>query len=391
MPLHLSRERLLVPVLGIFQIFAWGSSFYLLAVLAKPIAADTGWSLTWIVGALSAGLLVAGAVSPRVGLLIGSSGGRTVLATGCVLLAMGLATIGAAPNIAVFVFGWLIIGVGMGAGLYDPAFATLGHSLGDRARPAITTLTLWGGFASTVCWPLSALFVDHLGWRAACVLYAGIHLCLNLPLLLAVIPAQGRKQAIARSPANNTDPLTPHERRCFLAMSALVVIIGLIMSIISVHLLVLLQAQGMTLAAAVSLGALIGPAQVAARIGEMAGRGRHHPLWTVTASVVLVAIGLTLLTAGFPVAALSLILYGAGNGLSSIARGTLPLAFFGPGRYGALIGRLARPHLMAQAIAPSLGALVISAAGGHSLMLILTGLAFVNLALAALLWRLSST
>ena len=171
-------------------------------------------------------------------------------------------------------------------------------------------------------------------------------------------------------------------------MSALVVVVGLIMSIMSVHLLLLLEAQCMTLAAAVGLGALIGPSQVSARVAEMAGRGRHHSLWTLTASIVLVAIGLALLTAGFRIAALSLMLYGGGMGLSSIARGTLPLAFFGHKRNTALMGRLARPHLIAQAIAPSLGALVISAAGGQSLLFILTGLAFVNLALAALLWRM---
>jgi len=147
----------IISALGVVQIFAWGSSYYLLAVLAAPIAADTGWPLAWIVGALSLGLLAAGIVSPRVGDAIGQHGGRPVLAAACLLLAAGLVMLAAAPSLWVFVAGWVVLGLGMGAGLYDAAFATLGGYYGHSARSAITTLTLWGGFASTVCWPLSAV------------------------------------------------------------------------------------------------------------------------------------------------------------------------------------------------------------------------------------------
>ena len=169
------RRQVMIGALGIIQILAWGSSYYLPAVLAGPIATDTGWPLPWIVGSLSAGLLVAGLISPRVGRLIGEHGGRPVLAGAALLIALGLVLLGIAPSLPVFVVGWLVLGAGMGAGLYDAAFATLGRQFGAAARPAITNLTLWGGFASTVCWPFSAWLVSQAGWRGACFTYAAIH------------------------------------------------------------------------------------------------------------------------------------------------------------------------------------------------------------------------
>ncbi|MBY0252501.1 MAG: MFS transporter, partial [Methylobacterium organophilum] len=181
------RGRLtVISALGMVEILAWGSSFYLPAVLAGPIAADTGWPLAWVVGGLSIGLLVAAIASPRVGIAIHRHGGRPVLALAALLLAAGHVVIGLAPNLPAFLAGWLLLGLGMGCGLYDPAFATLGRLYGAEARPAITTLTLWGGFASTVCWPLSAFLVEQVGWRGACLAYAGLHLAVTLPLVLGL-------------------------------------------------------------------------------------------------------------------------------------------------------------------------------------------------------------
>ncbi|WP_246020845.1 hypothetical protein [Paracoccus subflavus] len=145
-----TRRWPVVSSLGIVQILAWGSSYYLMAVLAKPIVTDTGWPLPWVVGAVSAALACAGMASPFVGRMIADYGGRPVLAAGCALLAAGLLICAAAPNLLGFYLGWCVIGLGMSAGLYDPAFATLGRLYKDQARSAITALSLWGGFASTV-------------------------------------------------------------------------------------------------------------------------------------------------------------------------------------------------------------------------------------------------
>lgn len=159
------KQRVVIAALGLGQIFAWGSSYYLPAVLANPIAAGTGWPPMWIIGGLSLGLVAAGVVSPRVGRLIEQRGGRRVLAASAVLFAAGPAVLAWAHSLAVYVAGWLIIGLGIGTGLYDPAFATLGCLYGRAARAAVTALTLFGGFASTVCWPLSAYLVGEVGWR----------------------------------------------------------------------------------------------------------------------------------------------------------------------------------------------------------------------------------
>ena len=212
----------------------------------------------WVVGSLSAGLLVAGLVSPRVGRLIGQHGGRPVLAASALLLALGLLLIGLAPILPMFVAGWLVLGAGMGAGLYDAAFATLGRQFGQVARPAITTLTLWGGFASTVCWPVSAWLVEHVGWRGACLTYAGIQVGIVLPVILLLIP-----QPPALPAEHKAGPavvvLAPIERRRFLLFAGIQTVGGVITSVVAVHLLTLLQAKGLALAAAVSLGALMGP------------------------------------------------------------------------------------------------------------------------------------
>jgi MFS family permease len=324
-----ARRWPVITALGIEQILAWGSSYYLLTVLAAPISTDTGWPLLWIIGSLSAGLLVAGFVSPRVGSLIGHHGGRQVMPASAVLLGAGLLLLALAPNLPTFVLAWLVLGAGMGAGLYDAAFATLGRLYGASARPAITTLTLWGGFASTVCWPLSVLLVEHLGWRGACLVYAAVQLGICLPLILIVIPAPPPLPPDTQGGALIGGPLNASERTAFVVLAAVMTVGGVTTSVISVHLLTFLQDRGLGLAAAVSLGALIGPSQVGARVVEMANGGRHHPIWTLTAAMGLIAAGLVLLWAGFGVVALALVLYGAGNGIYSIARGTMPLALVG--------------------------------------------------------------
>ncbi len=383
-----SVNRATVHALGVVMIFTWGSTYYLIAVLAAPIAADTDWPLEWVVGSLSLGLLVAGISAPTIGDAISKHGGRPILALGCLVMALGLAIIAAAPNLVIFMAGWAVLGVGMAAGLYDAAFSTLGGIYGEKARASITTLTLWGGFASTVCWPLSAAMASALGWRGACVAYAAILIGLGLPLILAIVPqATGRSRQ--SSVAVNTTPVfSPRERAMFWLFASVQVIAGLCVTIISVHLLTLLQARGISLAEAVALGALIGPAQVGARVLEMLGRGRHHPIWTLSAAVVLFAGGLIMLVAGVPVIGLALILYGAGNGIFSIARGALPLSLFGPERYASVMGRLARPGLMAQAAAPMIGAILIARLGYDALLHLVAALAAINVLVVGLLWQL---
>jgi hypothetical protein len=379
-------------VLGVTQILAWGSSYYLLAVLAKPIADDTGWPLGWIVGGLSLGLLVAGIVSPRVGDTIQRLGGRLVLATSAVFLALGLIGLALSRSLPIYVASWLVLGVGMGAGLYDAAFATLGRLFGQQARTAITTLTLFGGFASTVCWPLSAMLVSHFGWRDACLIYAGIHLAVLLPLYVFALPREPRRvadvAAHAAGPSGDRfdQPVRAGEGLLFALIALVITISSMISALLSVHLLTILQARDIALAAAVALGAIVGPCQVGARAIEMLISRFHHPIWTKLASTVFVAAGVGLLWIGFPIVAAALVFYGCGIGIESIARGTLPLAVFGQHRYPSIVGRIAMPSLIMQAASPSLGSILIERLGANGALGVLFAVALVNVLLVIVLF-----
>lgn len=371
---------LIVSALGVAQILAWGSSYYLPAVLAQPIAADTGWPLTWVVGGLSLGLLVSGLAAPLVGRLIHRHGGRPVLAASAVLLAAGQLGLAAAPDLMLFLGAWLLIGLGMSAGLYDAAFSTLGRIYGQKARQHITTLTLFGGFASTVCWPLSAFLVAELGWRGACVAYAAIHLILTLSIYMLALPKQPPALDDLQ-PAADQPHVVVRARTVFLAMAATITLSAMISTVVSVHLLAILQARDIALAAAVALGALVGPSQVGARFIEMLIARYHHPIWTKVASVLLVALGLGLLWSHAPVVTLALVFYGAGIGLESIARATVPLSIFGARDYAPVMGKLAMPSLIAQASAPSIGALLIQISGIDMALTVVAAAAVVNVAL----------
>jgi MFS family permease len=378
-----SDKRVVVTALGTIQILNWGSTYYLPTVLAQPIALDTGWPLPWVVGALSLGLLVAGLTAPYVGRAIAERGGRPVLTTSSVLLVVGMLILAAAPSLVVFVAGWLIIGVAMAAGLYDAAFSTLGRLYGTEARQPIAAITLFGGLASTMCWPLSAFMTTELGWRGACLVYAALHLLIALPTHLFLLPRQKEQPIQGPQAVSSHDsgiPLLP-----LVLLATTISLATAVSGVISVHLLTLLQARDIALAAAVGLGALIGPSQVAARIVEIIIGRYHHPIWTMVASVLLIAIGLALLFSSSAVLPLALMLYGAGIGIHSIARGTLPLSLFGSERYAIVMGRIARPSLLVGAASPTVGALLLEYAGTDTTLAVLVTLAVLNMALVALI------
>ncbi len=383
-----TSPRVVITALGVAQILGWGTSFYFPAVLGGPIVRDTGWSLGWVVGGTSIGLLVAGLISPRVGQIIDRHSGRPVLAASSALFAAGLAIIGLAPVLPVYLLGWVVVGAAMGAGLYDAAFAALGQLYGREARGPITNLTLFGGFASTVCWPLSAYLEQAFGWRGACFAYAALHLCLALPLQLVMPRAKLKRDDPSPSAEHRASAATtiPHETLILWLIASVMTLAAGIGSIVVVHLLTFLQARGADFALAVALGTLFGPAQVGARVIERLFGQHYHPIWTMIASCALMAAGLALLLAGFPLLAIVIVIYGGGYGISWIARGTLPLALFGPERYPILMGRLAFPSLIVQALAPSAAAFLLEAYGIDVTIAALTAFALLNVVLIAALW-----
>ena len=352
--------------LGGAQTIAWASSYYLPAIMADAMAADLGVSSTWIFAAFSASLFFSAALAPRIGRTIDAIGGRGVLATSNLVLACGLTILGMAHTQPVLWLGWMVMGVGMSLGLYDAAFATLGRIYGSSARSAITGVTLIAGFASTVGWPLSAWGLADFGWRETCFAWAALHLLVGLPVNLFLLP---RAQAAALPLKPGTKPHIPIDRvMVLLALSF--ALVWMVTAAMAAHLPRLLQASGATAAEAIAAAALVGPAQVAARLMEAGLLSRFHPLLSARLAATTHPIGalvLALMTGGGASAALFATLHGAGNGVLTIARGTVPLAIFGPENYGYRLGLLGLPARMAQSAAPLLFGLLIDRWGAAAL------------------------
>jgi MFS family permease len=364
-PEQSARQFPIILALGTTQTLAWASSYYLPAILADPIGHDLGVSSNWIFAAFSASLVISALLGPRVGRQIDLFGGRPVLSASNVTLAAGLALLGATYSIPVLMVAWLLLGVGMGFGLYDAAFAALGRIYGDNARRSITGITLLAGFASTVGWPLTAWGLETIGWRNTCFAWAAAHILIGLPINLLMLPAvKGAKAAAATS----IKPHIPIDRTMVLLAFAFAAAWS-VTGAMAAHLPRILQAAGATTLQAVTAGALIGPAQVLARIVEASFLSRYHPLVSTRLACLTHPIGAVILPlAGGGAASVFAIFHGAGNGILTIARGTLPLAIFGPQNYGYRLGIIGAPARMAQAIAPLAFGLLIDTMGSRILI-----------------------
>ena len=288
------RLTWLIPALGIAQIISWGTLFYAIAVLGEAMRGELGISATWLFGAFTVGLLVSGIVSPAVGRLVDARGGRFVLSWGSVLGAIALALIASARGAPTLFLGWTLAGVAMAACLYDPAFATLHQLTGASYRRAVTALTLFGGFASTVFWPASQWLLDSVGWRETLWIYVALHLAVCLPLHLAFVPARAAGAATDAGVAVGADafpgvaaPRRTTVRASYVWLAAAFSVAAFLSATLSAHLIALLKAAGLTARDAVLVSSLIGPMQVLGRIAEFTFARRISPL-----SVGALAFGL---------------------------------------------------------------------------------------------------
>lgn len=373
------RRGVVVAALGSAQTLAWASSYYLVAMLAAPMAREFDLGTPTVFAAFSLALVVSAAVGPLSGRLIDRFGGRPVLMATNGLFALGLLALGLAQGPWTLFAAWALVGVAMGSGLYEAAFATLVRLYGQGARNSITGITLIAGFASTVGWPLTAWLDARYGWRGACFAWAGLHLVLGLPLN-AGLPAAAagapagppRADAPAAAPAPSAaDPLPAAQAGRTAGVLAFVfAATWFVSTAMATHLPALMQAAGASLAVAVGVGALIGPAQVAGRLLEFGLLRRVHPLLSARLAAVLHPLGAgVLLLAGPAVAPLFAVMHGAGNGIMTIAKGTLPLALFGAAGYGARQGWLMMPARVAQAGAPFLFGLALAHGQARALWL----------------------
>src|SRR6202158_197407 len=359
------RQLPIILQLGPPQTLVWASSYYLPAILADPIARDLGVSSNWIFAAFSASLVISAMLGPRVGRQIDLVGGRQVLSISNLTLAAGPALLGWTWSVAVLIVAWLLLGIGMGLGLYDAAFGALGRIYGDAARRSITGITLIAGFASTVGWPLTAWGLQTIGWRNTCFAWAAAHILIALPLNFLMLPAvSGARAAVAAS----VKPRIPIDRTMILLAFGFAAAWS-VTGAMAAHLPRILEAAGATTLQAVSAGALIGPAQVLARIVEASFLSRYHPLVSTRLACLMHPIGAVILAlAGGGAAGVFAIFHGAGHGILTLARGTLPLAIFGPQNYGYRLGIIGAPARMAQAIAPLAFGLLIDVMGSRLLI-----------------------
>jgi MFS family permease len=400
----------IVAALGTAQTLSWASSYYLVAILAAPMARDVGVAAPTVFAAFSGAMIVSALLAPRAGRIIDRHGGRTMLMVSNVLFALGLAALGVAQNAVMLFAAWALMGLAMGSGLYDAAFAMLVHRYGPNARNSITGVTLIAGFASTVGWPLTAWLEAEVGWRGACFVWAGLQLALGLPLnawlprTVAARPpavAAGAGEGAAgegaagdgasdaapagasavgdasaghasrgaasaakeEAAANRSEPavLTPQRARTTALLLATVFAAAyFVTTSMAAHLPSIVQAAGATLAVAVAVGALVGPSQVAGRLLEFGLLRKVHPLLSARLAMLGHPVGvMLLLLAGPAFAPAFAVLHGAGNGILTIAMATLPLALFGPKGYGARQGWLMMPARFLQALAPFLFGLAL--------------------------------
>ena len=405
-------QRGVVVALGATQTLAWASSTYLPAILAAPIARDLDVSRATVFGAFSISLLVMAACGPLVGRAIDKpgdrAGGRHMLMWSNLVLAAGLVMLGMAQHALMLFAAWCILGAGMAMGLYDAAFATLVRLYGSDARRPITGITLIAGFASTVGWPLSAFMDAEIGWRAACFVWAALHVVVALPMHWKLIPvvtvtvagstaptATGAAAGAAAADAADrtatgiampspTAPDRAARRRRFALLGLYFASTAFVTSAYASHLPGLLTVLGAGAAGAVFAAALLGPAQVAARLVEFGiiSRYKVHALVTARVATVLhpLACVLLVLFGGPPLlAAVFALLHGAGNGMITIAKGTLPLALFGPAGYGLTQGWLGVGARVMQATAPYAFGLVLDGWGGNAALAISAGLSLLAL------------
>jgi len=372
-----------VCALGVTQITAWGTSYYSLGVLANPIAADTGWSRSLIYFGFTVSLLVMGAVSAWAGRAIDRYGAQAVMTTGTALVSAGLVLLSLVRSEAAYLAVWAFLGVGMRMCLYDAAFAALVQVVPSRGRQAISYLTLFGAFASTVFWVVGHYFNEALGWRQTLLWFAAINLAVCLPLnwfgLARRETSPGTDAPAAAKPSPDGAPLAGRVRAIAIALFALVMSLnGFVFGVVTVQLVPLLEATGLATAAAVWVASMKGFAQFGGRLVEIVfGRNLR--------AVTIARIAIGVLPASFLVLILShgnvqavvafTLLMGASQGVITIVRGAVPLALFGATGYGTVLGVLATPILIVNAASPTLFALIVDAWGWRAAQWVLVAAA----------------
>ena len=371
-----------VNALGITQITAWGTSYYCLGVLAKPIVADTGWPLTTVFLGFSVALLVMGFISTWVGRLIDRVGARAVMCVGTIIVSAGLVALSQVRDPTSYLAVWAVLGIGMRCCLYDAAFAALVQVTPTRGRKAISYLTLYGAYASTVFWVVGHYLNEAYGWRGTLIAFAAINLAICLPLnwlgLARRDPLQSTTTPTASAAPSPDGPVLEGRMRVVgITLFALIMSLnGLVFGVISIQLVPLLEAAGLAGATAVWVASLKGHGQFAGRVVEILF-GRNLKAITIARIAIAVVpaslIMLFLARGDLSQLVAFTLLVGASQGVITIVRGAVPLALFGAQGYGTVLGLIATPILIVNAFSPAIFALLVDQFGWQTSLYALCG------------------
>lgn len=373
--------------LGVSQIMGYGVLYYAFAILLPKMAGTLDLTLSGIFAVLSLALFLGGFMSPVAGILTDRFGGRFVMTGGA--LAAGLATMTlslAEGRVGLFASIVLVESAAMFV-LYPVAFASVSRlDLTISPQRSITIITLFGGVASTIFWPLTLALYETIDWRSAWVILGGAYLVVCVPLHWLCLG--GPERDLEAPPSDKTTEwpvLTGTARqRGMIWMVVSFVFSGYLMGAVMTLWVTNVQDLGHSAALAALAGAVIGPFKTVGRFLELLISRNLYPLVTYLLALGLMLAGfLTLLAVGFtvPGVMLAAALYGMGDGIKTIARGTLPLALFGHKGYGARLGWINSVSMAANASAPFAFALLTQHFGGwisFAAMTVILGVAILT-------------
>lgn len=356
-PIRTPSHATIVTVgVGFTQIVGWGTTYLMPSVLGRPIQDDIGLPAEAIFGGVTVMAAVAAFCAPRIGRFVDQRGARIVMSSGSVLYAVALAVLSQAQGMASWFGGWALVGAASALALSTPASIALVQVAGPRARQAIALLTIIGGLASTIFWPVTGILDAAIGWRATLLAFAGLHLFACLPLHFLILPRQAPAHPTAANATQGSEGIAPADRRrVFLLLAATLSFGAFVFAGVQLQMIEMLRGLGHSPASALLLASLIGPAQVAIRIFELLFGHRYSIMRSAVFGSAMLPIGLGLaLLAGdlFAVALIFVVAYGLSNGLKAVQRSTLPLALFGRQKFGLHVGRLALPQGIVSAVAP---------------------------------------
>lgn len=345
---------------------------------------EMGWSRTSIISGFTIGIIASGLLAPSLGRQISLGNGRKILAASSILFALGLSTVGIARQIEVYVLGWIFIGAGMGCGLYDACFSTLGRIYGTHARRMISVVALIGGLASTVFWPLSDYLITKIGWRDTCVSFAILHLLICLPIYYLSIPSPSGLTPKQLKRIKTGSVGTESEKKVFLLFGSIMVLESGLAAATAVHLITILATAKAPQATTVVLGTLIGLSQISIRFADSLCGHFIKPVHALMFSSISILIAFSLISGSWNLW-LAMVFYGVGIGLFSVVRATFPLFAFGATDSPRLIGLISRPARFVQALAPLGAAFLADRLGPLILIWSLLGVAAIKVILSHLL------